>query len=74
MLIDLPIADIQLMMQNYELFKTRVNQANELLIKNESKTGGSVQDKNEAQIKDLESDSETSQNKKESEPTPSEAI
>ena len=31
MLIDLPIADIQLIMQNYDLFKTRVGQANELL-------------------------------------------
>ena len=31
MLIDLPIADIQLIMQNYDLFKTRVNQASELL-------------------------------------------
>ena len=31
MLIDLPIADIQLIMQNYDLFKTRVSQANELL-------------------------------------------
>ena len=31
MLIDLPINDIQLIMQNYELFKTRVSQASELL-------------------------------------------
>merc|ERR1712173_539736 len=31
MLIDLPINDIQLIMQNYDLFKTRVSQANDLL-------------------------------------------
>ena len=31
MLIDLPISDIQLIMQNYDLFKTRVAQASELL-------------------------------------------
>ena len=31
MLIDLPINDIQLIMQNYDLFKTRVGQANDLL-------------------------------------------
>ena len=31
MLIDLPINDIQLIMQNYDLFKTRVSQAADLL-------------------------------------------
>lgn len=31
MLIDLPINDIQLILQNYDLFKTRVSQANDLL-------------------------------------------
>jgi hypothetical protein len=31
MLIDLPINDIQLIMQNYDLFKTRVSQASDLL-------------------------------------------
>jgi len=31
MLIDLPINDIQLILQNYDLFKTRVGQANDLL-------------------------------------------
>ena len=31
MLIDLPINDIQLILQNYDLFKTRVGQASDLL-------------------------------------------
>ena len=40
MLIDLPIADIQLIMQNYDLFKTRVSQANELLAQQPGESGG----------------------------------
>ena len=37
MLIDLPINDIQLILQNYDLFKTRVGQASDLLAQ---QTGG----------------------------------
>merc|ERR1712113_76090 len=43
MLIDLPISDIQLIMQSYELFKTRVGQANELICQQTQQTAAPQQ-------------------------------